>query len=74
MIPCTKYKELHFMEKLLKHIHVTEQQYIFIYKCCYNIHVLTALQIYNAAMVSQWVDPSGKYLTFVPNLISMIHV
>jgi len=26
-----------------------------------NIHALTALQMYNAAMVTLWVDPSGKY-------------
>ena len=30
VIPCTKYKELHFIEKLLKYIHATEQQYIYI--------------------------------------------
>jgi len=32
VIPSTKYKELHFTGKLFKQIHVTEQQYIFIYK------------------------------------------
>ena len=27
VIPCAKYKELHFIESLFKYIHATEQQY-----------------------------------------------
>jgi hypothetical protein len=49
------------MEKLFKQIHATQQQHTHTHKMLLNIHPLTALQMYNAAIVTQWVDPSGKY-------------
>jgi hypothetical protein len=39
-----------------------------------NIHTITALQRYNAAVVTQWVDPSGKYKILRQDMTHLIFV